>query len=216
VVIALIVTQGPARAGPSLRRLAARADLILAADGGARVARAAGIVPDLIVGDLDSVDPATAHWSARRRIPRRVFPVDKDATDAELALREALRRGAREVWIFATMTGRMDHALANLLLLATTRSRRVRARLTDGRAVAWLGSKKTPIEGRPGDLVSLLPLSPTVRGMVTTGLRYPLRGGMLRRGSTRGISNEITNAPASVRVDAGDLLVIHTPRRPPR
>jgi len=215
-VIALIVTQGPARARRALRRLAARADLILAADGGARVTRAAGLVPHLIIGDLDSLDAATARWAAGRRIPRRRFPVAKDATDAELALREALRRGAREVWIFATITGRMDHALANLLLLVTARSRRVRARLTDGRAIAWLGSRTTRIEGRPGDLVSLLPLSSAVRGIVTTGLRYPLRGGMLRRGSTRGVSNEITNAPPSVRVDAGDLLVIHTPRRPPR
>lgn len=215
-MIALVVTQGPARRSRALRRLAAQADLILAADGGARLMRAAGLLPYLIIGDFDSLDAATSRWAARRRIPRRRFPVAKDATDAELALREALRRGAREVWIFGAMTGRMDQAVANLLLLVSARSRRVRACLTDGRAYAWLASGTARIEGRPGDLVSLLPLTPHVRGIVTTGLRYPLRGGMLRRGSTRGISNEITNSPASVRVDAGDLLVIHTPRRPPR
>ncbi len=215
-MIALIITQGPARARRSLRDLAARADLILAADGGARVARAAGVNPHLIIGDLDSLDPATARWVSRRRIPRRRFPVSKDATDAELALREALRRGAGEIWIFATLTGRMDQALANLLLLISARAARARAVLTDGRATAWLASGRARISGRPGDLVSLLSLSPTVSGIVTAGLRYPLRGGSLRRGSTRGISNEIITAPASLRVGRGDLLVIQTPRRAPR
>ncbi|HEV8338299.1 MAG TPA: thiamine diphosphokinase [bacterium] len=215
-MIALIVTQGPARARRSLRSLAERADLLLAADGGARVARAAGLVPHLIIGDFDSLDAKTARWARRRRIPRRRLPVVKDATDAELALREALRRGAREILIFASLTGRMDQALANLLLLVTARSARARAWLTDGRATAWLASGTARIEGRSGDLVSLLPLTPAVRGIVTTGLRYPLRGGTLRRGSTRGISNEITTAPASVRVRGGDVLVIHTPRRAPR
>lgn len=212
-MIALIITQGPARGSRALRRLAGAAGLILAANGGARVARAAGVVPHLLIGDLDSLDAATARWAARRRIPRRTFPSAKDATDAELALRAAARRGAREVWVFGAMTGRMDQALAHLLLLLAARALRVRARLTDGRAIAALAAGITRIDGRAGDLVSLLPLSVEVRGIVTTGLRYPLRGGRLRRGSTRGVSNEIVHLPASVRAGAGDLLVIHIPRR---
>ncbi len=210
-MIVLIVTQAPARRRRALRRLAAGADLVLAADGGARVARAAGVVPRFIIGDLDSLDRDTARWAARRRIPRRPFAVAKDATDAELALREADRRGAREIWIFAALSGRMDQALANVLLLVTARSLGARARLTDGRAVAWLASQRTRIDGREGDLVSLLPLTPRVRGIVTKGLRYPLNGGTLRQGSTRGISNEIVSTPVSVRVAEGDLLVIHIP-----
>ncbi|MGH2452521.1 MAG: thiamine diphosphokinase [bacterium] len=211
-MIALIVTQGPARRRRALRRLAARADLVIAADGGARLARACGVVPHLIIGDLDSLDPATARWAVRRRIPRRAFPVTKDATDAERSLREAARRGADEVWIFGAMARRMDQSLANVLLLVAARGLRLRARFTDGRAVAWLATKSTRIDGRSGDLVSLVPLSPLVRGIVTSGLRYPLRRGSLRLGSTRGISNEIVRAPASLRVAAGDLLVMHTPR----
>lgn len=208
---ALIITQGPVRARRALRRLAAAADLLLAADGGTRIARTAGIVPHLIVGDLDSLDAATRRWAAARRIPRRTFPRAKDATDTELALREAKRRGAREVWIYGVVGGRLDQTLANILLLFAARRLRVPARLTDGRAAAWLVDGETEVHGRRDDTVSLVPLSPVVRGISTAGLRYPLRRGVLRRGSTRGISNEITTSPARVRIGAGDLLLIHIP-----
>lgn len=208
---ALIITQGPVRARRALRRLAAAADLMLAADGGTRIARAAGIVPHLIIGDLDSLDAATRRWAAARRIPRRTFPRAKDATDTELALREAKRRGAREVWIYGVVGGRLDQTLANILLLFEARRLRVPARLTDGRAAAWLVDGEAEVNGRRGDTVSLVPLSPVLRGITTAGLRYPLRRGVLRRGSTRGISNEITAPPARVRIGAGDLLLIHTP-----
>lgn len=210
---ALIITQGPARRRRALRRLAAQADLVVVADGGARAARAAGIVPDLLVGDLDSLDDASARWASRRSIRGRVFPPEKNATDAELALRLAVQRGAREIVIFGPLSGRMDQALANVFLVVAARALGSRARLTDGRAFVWLASRTTRIDGRRGDLVSLLPLSPRVRGIVTTGLRYPLNQGTLRQGFTRGISNEIVSLPASVRVAKGDLLLIHTPKR---
>lgn len=213
-MIALIITEGPARGRRALRRLAAAADLIVAADGGARLARAAGIAPHLIIGDQDSLDRETARWAAGRRIEHQTYPSEKDATDAELALREAVRRGAREVWFYSVVGGRLDQTLANILLLFEARRLEVRALLTDGRASAWLVDGTAAVDGRPGDTVSLVPLSPVVEGVVTTGLRYPLRDGVLRRGSTVGISNEITQAKATVRLRAGDLLLIHTPGTP--
>ncbi len=208
---ALIITQGPARARRSVQRLAAGTDLILAANGGTRLARGAGIVPHVIIGDLDSLDSSTRRWAAARRILRLVYPRDKEATDAELALREAQRRGAQQVWLFGVVGGRLDQTLANILLLFAARRLHLAARLTDGRATAWLVDGKTDVAGRRGDTVSLVPLSPVVRGITTAGLRYPLRRGVLRRGSTRGISNEIVTSPAKVRIDSGDLLLIHIP-----
>ncbi|MDQ7849313.1 MAG: thiamine diphosphokinase [Armatimonadota bacterium] len=209
---ALIITQCPARGHRALRRLAAAADLVLAADGGARVARLAGVVPHEIVGDLDSLDAATRRWARQRRIRRRVFPRAKEATDAELALRQARRRGARLVWLFGAVSGRLDQTLANVLLLFAARRLQVVARLTDGRAVACLVDGVVEVQGRQGDAVSLLPLSPVVRGITTVGLRYRLRRGVLHRGSTRGLSNEMTASAAAVRLTAGDLLLVHTPR----
>lgn len=208
-MIALVLTQGPPTSRRALRRLAARAGLILAADGGAGVAHAAGIVPQLIVGDLDSLDRVTRRWAAARGIPRRPFPREKNATDAALALHEAVRRGAGEVWIYTAVAGRLDQILANVLLLFEAERLKVRARLTDGTSEAWLAGRSARITGRPGDVVSLIPLTPAVRGITTIGLRYRLRGSVLRRGSTRGVSNELTGVRASVRVAAGDLLIVH-------
>src|SRR3972149_757614 len=152
IVISVVLTVLLLR---SLRRLAAAADLLLAADGGTRIARTAGIVPHLIVGDLDSLDAATRRWAAARRIPRRTFSRAKEATDTELALREAKRRGAREVWIYGVVGGRLDQTLANILLLFAARRLRVPARLTDGRAAAWLVDGETEGHGRRDDTVSL-------------------------------------------------------------
>jgi len=211
-VRALIITQGPARGHRALRELAAASDLVLAADGGARTARLAGVVPHEIVGDLDSLDAATRRWAARLHIRRHIFPRAKEATDAELALWQARRRGARQVWLFGAVAGRLDQTLANVFLLFAARRLRVAARLTDGRATAYLVDGDAEVRGRRGDTVSLLPLSPVVRGITTAGLRYPLRRGVLRRGSTRGLSNEMTASAARVRLTAGDLLLVHTPR----
>ncbi len=208
---ALIIAQAPLTNRRTLRRLASAAGLVIAADGGTRAARAAGVVPHLILGDLDSLDPGTRRWANTHRILRRVFPRAKDATDTELALGEAKRRGAREVWLYGTVGGRLDHGLANVLLLFAARRLGLGARLTDGRASAWLVGRHAEVHGHRGDTVSLIPLSSQVRGISTIGLRYPLRRGVLRRGTTRGMSNEMIASPAQVRAASGDLLLVHVP-----
>jgi thiamine pyrophosphokinase len=173
------------------------------------LARRAGIIPHAIVGDLDSLDRRTKRWMDARRIERVVFPTAKEATDAELALRYVLAKGAGEVWLYSAVAGRMDQTLAHVMLLFQARALRVRAQLVGETARAWLVAGETSISGAVGDPVSLLPFSPTVEGVTTRGLRYVLDGAALVRGSTLGISNEIVEVPARVRITSGDLLVVH-------
>lgn len=145
----------------------------------------------------------------------RIVPPEKDLTDAELALEVAAERGATEVVLAAALGGRVDHALANLLLVLRARELGRRMRLIDGRTEAYLVEGPLVIEGERGDLVSLVPLSPTVEEITTFGLRHPLAGERLGRGATRGISNVIDAIPAGIdRVGGGDMLLIHTRRRP--
>lgn len=210
--VALVVTHGPGRHRRALRRLAAHSTLVIAADGGARLARQAGVRPDLVVGDLDSLDRITSRWLAAQGVPRRVLPQAKDMTDGEVAVREAVRRGAAEVAIFSPAGGRLDQLLANVFLLRTARALGVRARLYDGRAVAWLVDGATEVAGRPGEVVSLIPLTPQVDGVRLRGLRWSLRGATLRAGTTRALSNELVAPPARVAVRRGELLVVHFPR----
>jgi len=189
------------------------ADLIVAADGGARWLDAMGIRPHLLVGDLDSVDAHVIERLAADGVAIERHPADKDASDAELALDRALASGADEVAVLGALGGeRLDHELANLLLLADP-SRRVRdLRVVRGGTVvrALQGGERLSLRGAIGDLVSLLPIGGEAEGVRTAGLRFPLDGESLRLGPSRGLSNVIADQPASVSLERGTLLVVET------
>jgi thiamine pyrophosphokinase len=210
----LIVANGTGRSRRQLQVLARSADLVIAADGGADIATRAGVDPHVLIGDMDSVTPATRARLEAHGTDVREVPPEKDQTDAELALEIAARRGASEVWLSAGLGGRVDHAAANLLLVFLARQLGVRLCLVDGRTEAYLVGGPFALDARVGDLVSLIPLSPLVEGIKTVGLRYPLRDEPLVRGATRGISNVVVAKPAGLAaVGAGDLLLVHTRQR---
>lgn len=207
---AAIVAGGRLRDRPGLRARIRRADLVLCADGGLRAARRLGVRPDVAIGDFDSAAPPLLAWARRAGAEIIRHPVEKDKTDAELALDYALARGAREVELFGALGGRVDHLLANVALLL--RGGRARVRIVDGEVELFLAQRRTALGARPGDLVSLLPLSRAAVGVTTSGLKYPLAAAVLREGSSLGISNVVVSAAASVAIRAGDLLVVHTRR----
>jgi len=188
------------------------ADRILCADGGTRHALALGLVPDLVIGDLDSLDPADlARWQ-ELGVAIEQHPTDKDATDLELALEAAKRAGAGEVLMLGALGGRLDQELANLMLLASPAFAGLRLSLTSGATTAWIVRDRITIPGAPGDTLSVLALSPSVEGLTYhAGLRWPLHGFRLAFGSSRGISNEMTASQAEITLRDGVLLVIHIP-----
>jgi thiamine pyrophosphokinase len=195
------------------------ADLVIAADGGATWLERIGRRPDLLVGDLDSIsEAAVARLTADGTEVER-HPADKDASDTELALDAALRRGATEVILLGALGGsRLDHELANLLLLAAPElqgAARVRIVRGSTRALVLAGPDRLVLGGSPGDRVSLLPLAGEVVGVSTVGLRWPLATATLRAGRTRGLSNEIVEARASVSIDRGSLLVVESSAEEP-
>ncbi len=193
---------------------------VVAADGGYARAVSLGFPPDVLVGDLDSLAPdmAAAAAAAGTRIER--FSPDKDESDAELALLEAVAMGAERVTVLGAFGGaRLDHELANLWLLAHPRLARVDLVLLDAGARARLvsapgragGAVTQPLPGRPGAIVSLLPFGGDAEGITTAGLRYPLRDEPLRVGPARGLSNVRVAADASVTLRSGRLLVVERP-----
>lgn len=190
------------------------ADLVIAADGGTNALDRLGRRPDLVVGDLDSADPATVERMAGAGTRVERHPVDKDASDTELALDAAVAAGATEVVLLGALGGvRLDHELANLLLLADPAlAGRAGVRLVHGATTARVlrGGERLALDGTAGDLVTLLPLGGDATGVTTAGLRWPLDGATLAVGRSRGLSNEITRRPASVSLADGALLVIET------
>lgn len=203
---AVILANGSFQPNARLRDLWQRADLRIAANGGARNTRMhLELAPHIVIGDLDSLDDATDDWLKHNKVERIEHPPAKDQTDLELAVDLAQARGATAITILGAFGGRIDHWLANVLLLSRTPN----VVMTDAASEMWASRDHVTIEGKPGDIVSLISLDERVEGIVTEQLEYPLRAETLTRGSTRGISNMMLTNRASVHWTKGLLLIIH-------
>jgi thiamine pyrophosphokinase len=193
------------------------AELVIAADGGTTSLERIGRRPDLVVGDLDSADESLVSRLAGEGTRVERHPEAKDASDAELALRAALDAGGTDV-VLAGATGgdRFDHALANVLLLASGWLAGRSVRMVHGGTTVRVvrSGERLELGGAHGDIVTLLPIAGDAEGVTTRGLRWQLEGARLRLGSTLGLSNEVTDDPASVSVAAGALLVVEARRAP--
>ncbi len=199
----------PVRPTPRLRRRLAEPsrDGVIAADAGAATALAFGYALDLVVGDLDSLDGRLAAELAGRGVSFERHSRDKDATDGELAVERALERGAEELVLVGFLGGpRLDQLVANLELLtrlprdAVLLDERNEARLLRaGEALRWAAE--------PDEVISLVPFGGDAVGVSTEGLRWPLSEALLRRGSTRGVSNEPAASAVAVSLGEGALLV---------
>ena len=184
---------------------------VVAADSGVDYAHAIGLHVDVAIGDFDSMSPeGLARAEAEgARIERH--PAAKDQTDLELALDEALRLGATDIVVLGVGGGRLDHLLANMLLLASPRFGGCRIVAFDGSArvhVVHGGRPTTPLPAEVGEIVTLLPVGGVASGITTEGLLYPLRGESLPPGTSRGVSNVIAQAPATVELEDGTLLAV--------
>lgn len=206
---AVIVANAPDLDAAPYLDLIRRADMLVAADGGARPLMRLGLRPQLVIGDLDSLDAASQAELLAQGVELRRLPREKDETDLELALLHAAAHGADAVDILGALGGRWDHTLANIGLLGLPALRGSRVRiLADGQEL-FLVRGAAPIEGRHGDTVSLVPLSGDAQGVTTRGLLYPLEEATLHYEQARGISNVLIDPPGHVALRAGLLLVVH-------
>ena len=195
------------------RSVLAGADLVVAADGGAMALERWGVVPQVLVGDMDSVGVERANALAKSGVRIIRMPREKDESDLELAVEHAIGAGADEITLLGLFGGaRLDYTIANALLLADARyrGRVMRAVAGPARLRALHVGETALLTGAVGDLVTLLPVGADAEGIRTVGLRYALRGEALRLGRSRGVSNVIAALPASVTLDAGALLIIET------
>jgi thiamine pyrophosphokinase len=181
---------------------------VIAADSGLDHALALGVEVDVLVGDLDSVSPASLSAAREAGMEIREHPTDKDETDLELALALAAEVGSASVVVIGAHGGRVDHWLGNMSLLASSRFAAMRIEARADRSRVYVVRDRVDIEAEPGQHVSLIPWHGPATGVTTEGLRWALERGTLDSGSTRGISNELTGSSASVSVEEGVLLVV--------
>lgn len=197
---------------PELLKAQLRAgDRIFCADGGTRHALALGLTPEAIIGDLDSVALEVIERLQARGVRLEQHPPRKDETDLELALNAALAEQPEEIMLVTALGGRLDQMLANVLLLTRSEYASVRLTLADGatRALLIRPDQRVTVMGRPGDTLSLVPLTPEVTGVEFSGVEWPLRQATLTLGSSRSISNRLQGNQASLRIEAGLVLLVH-------
>ena len=192
-----------------IREVAGRADVVVAADGGARHALEAGVVPDLVVGDLDSLGEELTLEAQRCGASLERHPARKDKMDGHLAVLAARGLGADAADLVCATGGRIGalFAVPHLLLAAERAGLRAAVVADWGGAFVVEDGSRT-LEGGPHDGVSIFPLSGPATGVTLQGLLYPLRDARLEPGDTLGFHNEITGREARVSVGSGALLVV--------
>ncbi len=179
-------------------------DFIICADGGYKYAYAAGLVPNIIIGDFDSAEPPEGCHPEIMTLP-----VKKDDTDTFRCVKEALVRGFDDIVIFGGTGGRLDHTYANMSVLYYIISHGARGTLIDPKnEIVMLSGEEMNIEGRNGGLFSIFPFGCESCVVTLTGFEYTLREGTLNIGSPVGISNVITADRAVVKVLSGTSVVI--------
>ncbi len=184
-------------------------DWLVAADGGFHLVKALKLVPNLVIGDLDSLTQLDLEEIKAAKIPLQRFPEEKDETDLELALNACVARGSHSIRIVGAAGGRLDQELGILFQLLRPDLVPLDVRLEDGRTEAWLLRTEGVIRGEIGDTVSLLPVGSAAHGVITEGLRYPLRAETLWPYKTRGISNVMESKEARIVIREGTLVCVH-------
>ena len=206
---AIIFANGDAPDPEIVRHWVEQADLIIAADGGTRHALSAGVVPHVVIGDLDSLAETDRAQLDRSGVQLIVHPRHKDYTDLELALRYALEQGAKEIIIVSALGGRWDQSLANLLLLTLPELAQVFTRIIDHHLSIQVIRDRAEIAGRAGDTLSLIALKGDAHSVTIEGCEYPLLDATLPFGATLGISNVLAQPIAKITVKQGMILTLH-------
>jgi len=205
---AVIFANGELNGHEAARDLLQPNDLILAADGGSNHCRSLGVIPAVLIGDLDSVtEDDLGFWKEAGTQIIQHNP-DKDENDLELALLYAHEKGMEEVLILGGLGGRWDQTLSNILLPAYEKLANLSISFWDDGQWLYLVRDEIIIRGWGGQTVSLIPIQGDAQGVTTQGLAWPLHDETLYFGASRGVSNRMLGEEAVVSLRKGVLLCI--------
>lgn len=183
-------------------------DILIAADGGARFCKAMDLVPNVLIGDLDSLSIEEVDEFREGGTQILSFDPRKDETDLELALLHALSMGAEEVMILGGLGRRWDHTLANLLLPAHPSLKGLNVSFWEQGQWFYFLRDIIKINAPVGTTLSLIPLGGDVEGVNSAGLEWSLKNETLKFGVSRGMSNLFASEQVSIEIKKGVLLVI--------
>ena len=206
---AVIVTGGNKPSKELLNSYIKDADIIIGADKGSEYLYDYDMVPDLILGDFDSINEDKLKNIEDENVEVIKFPPEKDYTDTEIAIMEAMKRGADIIYLFGALGTRADHSLGNIGLILTTKKKGARLIIIDDNNKMYLADKKMTLHGAYGEIISFHAMSDVVRGLKIRGAKYNLDSYDMHMLDPRAVCNEFIENPIDIEFDSGELLIIH-------
>ena len=186
---------------------------IIAGDRGLEALYQLKIIPNHVVGDFDSVSPEILEFYKKQsQIIFHTYHAEKDNTDTDIALKLAIRLKSSKITIMGALGKRIDHALANIHILKDALEANIPSQIIDTHNRIYLINESIQLEKDKiyGKYVSLIPLTSEVEGITLTGFKYPLENYTLPIGTSLGISNEIIEDRAHIKMKKGILIVIES------
>ena len=205
-----IVSGGTAPSERLVRNYLEKVDFIIAADRGSECLYNYGIIPDLLLGDFDSVKKEILDTVKLQIKEVLEFPPEKDYTDTEIAIIEAIKRGAKKIYLFGAIGSRMDHTLGNIGLILTTKKRGATLEIIDDNNRVYLGEKKMKLFGEYGETISFHALCDKVKGFKIRDAKYNLETCDMNLLEPRAICNEFVDTPIEISYEEGELLILHS------
>ena len=193
------------------KKIIKKNDFLIATDGAVGHILKLGLTPKIIIGDLDSTSSSLRKKLENFKVQFIKYPRKKNKTDFELAIDYCLENKFEEIVIFGVLGDRIDHFIANILLITKTQTEKstTKIKIIDGKKEIYVLNKNIEINGQLGDELSIIPISQKLEGIVTSGLEYKLNNETIPFGSTRGISNVFKKTSIKIEVKKGIALVIH-------
>ncbi|OGQ85831.1 MAG: thiamine diphosphokinase [Deltaproteobacteria bacterium RIFOXYC2_FULL_48_10] len=206
----VIIANGDLEYSEKIIGIIQEAGLAVCADGGIRHLKALGLLPHIIIGDFDSALPEDTLYFKEKKIKFISHPSRKNETDTDLCISWALLNHATDITLLGATGTRLDHTLANVFLLKKLAGLGIPARIIDKHNTIHVVTDQIELKGRPGDLLSLLPVTEKAAGITIKGVEYPLVDATLEMGSSLGISNVFKETTVLVSVREGILMVIQS------
>ena len=209
-MVVAIVSGGTPPSEKLLRNYLNKVDFIIAADKGSECLYNYNIIPDLLLGDFDSTKKeilADIKLQAKEVLE---FPPEKDYTDTEIAIIEAIKRGAKKIYLFGAIGSRMDHTLGNIGLLLTTKKKGSMLEIIDDNNRLYLGKNNMILSGKYGETISFHALCDKVINFNIKGAKYNLENYDMGLLDPRAICNEFIDTPIEISYETGELLIVHS------
>ena len=185
-------------------------DYIICCDGGANHTYNMDIVPQYIIGDLDSIKEEVLEYYKHKNVVFKKFPTKKDETDMELGIYLAKTLRAKRIDFIGALGGRIDHTIANINILSYIKSMNIECNiLSENESIHLIRNEKIEIQGNKDEIISIIPVEGDAKKVTLRELEYPLNKYNMKYGIPLGISNVMKSKKCTIEVEDGSLLIVH-------